>query len=249
MNDPAFLKIKAQDPKAPLVLLCEHASNEVPPPLLTSDADHPWLQTHWAWDIGTATVIKTVSEQLGCPGVLSNYSRLVCDPNRAPIDDTFIRREVEGHTLSFNNHLDENEIKRRVETHYRPYHQAVDAMIRDRLLADSSFLIFSIHSFTPNYMGQKRDMEVGVLFDTYEKEATILYDGFKEKGFDVRLNEPWSGANGMMFSPHKHGTAHNLVNLELEMRQDLVGNEENARGFGLILAQILKDFCRWRFSH
>ncbi|MBL91777.1 MAG: hypothetical protein CMH56_08220 [Myxococcales bacterium] len=249
MARPSFLHIQSRDPEAPLVLLCEHASNVVPPPLQTSAQDHPWLQTHWAWDIGVATVIKTVAEQLGCSAVMANFSRLVCDPNRPVSDDTFIRYELEGHALSFNQHINSDEVQRRVETYYEPYHQAVERMIQTRLKMNANFLVFSIHSFTPNYLGQQREVEVGVLYDDYEKEAHQMRDGFKAHGFDVRLNEPWSGVDGMMFSPHKHGTQHNLVNLELEVRQDLIGNDNQAHGFGLILAKILKDLCRWRFAN
>lgn len=249
MNNPPFLHIAARDPEAYLVLLCEHASNTIPPPLEVLPQDKPWLHTHWAWDIGVAKVIQTVAEQLACSAVLANFSRLVCDPNRAVTDETFIRPQLENHPLSFNQNIEEGEVQRRVATYYEPYHQAIDEMIRTRLNVNANFLVFSVHSFTPNYMGQQRDVEVGVLYDTYEKEAYQLLEGFKNHGFDARLNQPWSGVNGMMFSPHKHGTRHNLVNLELEVRQDLIGNEDQAQGFGLVLAKILKDLCRWRFSN
>ena len=249
MNNPALISIPARDPEAQIVLLCEHASNTIPPPLKVSKQDEPWLQTHWAWDIGVAKVIQTVSEQLACSAVLANFSRLVCDPNRPIEDETFVRHELEGHPLSFNQNMDSKELQRRVTTYYEPYHQAVDEMIRTRLNMNSNFLVFSLHSFTPVYLGQPREVEVGVLFDDYEKEACQILESFKSQGFDTRLNEPWSGANGMMFSPHKHGTHHNLINLELEVRQDLIGNDSQAQGFGLVLARILKDFGRWRFSN
>ena len=43
------------------------------------------------------------------PSIISRFSRLVCDANRAVDDPTFIRREIQGHPLSFNQGLDEAE--------------------------------------------------------------------------------------------------------------------------------------------
>lgn len=247
MPNTSFSYLPFLNPQAPLVLLGEHASNTIPPPLSTAAEDERWLGTHWAWDIGIANVIRTVGEQMGCAGVLANFSRLVCDPNRDVEDEFFIRTELEGRPLSFNQALNPQEVQRRIDTYYAPYHRQVEKMIQERLTIDRDFLVFSIHSFTPNYLGEKRDVEVGVLFDEFVEEAEIMHRAFQKKGFDTRLNEPWSGADGMMFSPHLHGTAHGLINLELEIRQDLITAPEQANAFGITLAEILTDLCRQRF--
>ena len=110
-------------------------------------------------------VIQTLHQNLGCPAVLANFCRLVCDPNRPTDEPTYIRRQVEEHALSFNRSLGPEEINRRTQSYYLPYHEAVDAMIKNRLKTDQNFLVLSLHSFTPEYMVEKRELEIGVLYD------------------------------------------------------------------------------------
>jgi predicted N-formylglutamate amidohydrolase len=80
----------------------------------------------------------------------------------------------------------------------------------------STQVVFDCDSFTPMYEGQPRKVEVGVLFhekDTLAKPVTTNLDHsirvanvllsclcheqiqqhFSSKGYDARLNEPWSG--------------------------------------------------------
>ncbi len=210
-------------PKAtgPFFLTCEHASNRIPEEIAVSEQDRPWLDTHWAWDQGAALVVKALVEQTGSPAVLAITSRLVCDPNRVIQHENWIRREMEGHTLAFNQNLVETERERRRLAYYEPYHTAVDNGIRARLEMGPPPLLMAIHSFTPRYEDEDRWMEMGVIFDECVPEAHALRDALVIEGFATALNAPYSGALGQMYSPRRHGRAHELRYLELEMRHDL----------------------------
>ena len=245
--DP-FINITANQDSPPVVLLCEHANNLIPSPLSVSPEDKPWLNTHWGFDIGVQEVIETLCTHLDYPAVLANFSRLLCDPNRPTDEPTFIKPDVEGHLLSFNQNLTPEEIQRRIENYYLPYHNAVDAMIRKRLQADANFLVLSLHSFTPEYLGQKRSLEVGVLYDVHDTDAKFFFDAFTQQGYNVQYNEPYSGVDDMIFSAHKHGTTHGLTYLELEFRQDLIDTKEKAAAFGNVLSQITAAYTKQKFS-
>lgn len=207
-----------------LVVTCEHASRRVPPPLAASAEDERWLGTHWGWDIGAAQLTRELVARKSCVAVLARFSRLVCDANRAVDAPTFVRGDVEGHTLSFNRGLDQVEVARRIAAYHAPYHALVDQCLGERVSRGGDVVLFSIHSFTPVFAGQRRQMEMGILFDRYEPIARRLASHLEDVGFRAALNAPYSGKDGMMYAMNNHGQRHGVVYLELEVRQDLLGD-------------------------
>lgn len=239
MKTEAFEILGASE-NGPYVLTCEHASNRVPEPLAASAADAPWLETHWGYDPGAAEVTRTLHERSGSTAILSRFSRLVCDPNRAVDHPDWVRAEVEGHALSFNVGLDAAERERRQRLYHDPYHAAIDEALGARVARGGDVLLFSVHSYTPVYLGQVREMEAGVLFNDHEAVAERFADALREEGFVTALNEPYSGRTGMIFSAQRHGETHNVIYLELEVRQDLIGTPESARAVGHRVANALE---------
>ena len=204
----------------PLVITCEHASCRLPPPYQAAPEDRRLLHDHWGWDPGAADVARALRAATGSVAFLANFSRLLVDPNR-PVDaPDLVRRRAEGHTFSFNREVDAAEQARRVERLYRPYHEAIEAALVAR--RDRDTLLFSVHSFTPCLDGEPREMELGVLFDEHEPLAVQLAGALRRAGFVVALNAPYSGRDGLVYSAHRHGTAHGVPYLEVEVRNDLV---------------------------
>ncbi|MCB9742984.1 MAG: N-formylglutamate amidohydrolase [Alphaproteobacteria bacterium] len=218
--------IGLDDDPGPLVLTCEHASKRIPQPLVASAQDAHWLDTHWGWDIGAAEVTRELARLSASPAVLTRVSRLVSDANRDPSDPTWVREVLaEGgveHTLDFNRGLDEAERARRVALYHAPYHACVDALVAQRLLAGRRVLLLSVHSFTPVFDRVARPMEIGVLYVDHEPLAERYAAALSAEGFATALNAPYSGRDGLMYAAHRHGTSHDVVYLELELRQDLL---------------------------
>lgn len=223
----------------PLVVTCEHAGNAIPPPLQPSQADLPWLETHWGWDIGAGEVARQVVAQTGSVGVLARFSRLVCDPNRTPDDPTFVLPRVDGHTLSFNQNLDAAELERRRQAYYEPYHATIDRILGERRAHGGDLLLLAVHSFTPQLGEERREMELGVLFDQYVAIADRMAALMRREGFHTALNEPYSGFDGLMYSAQRHGNAHGVVYLEVEIRQDLLAQPGQAQAVGQRLARAV----------
>ncbi len=221
-----FSLIRAGD--TPLLLTCEHASNHLPAPLTAAPGDGDWLETHWGWDIGAADVTLALAEALGATAVLGGVSRLVCDLNRAEDDPTLILGEVEGRALGFNRAVDAAERGRRLEHIYRPFHAAVDRELGR--LAPRGPLLLSVHSFTPVYLGARREMTLGVLFDDHEPLARRWAGELAGAlaGDRVALNAPYSGREGLIYSPCTHGRRHGARYLELEIRQDQIATPGQA---------------------
>ncbi|MGB8329725.1 MAG: N-formylglutamate amidohydrolase [Polyangiales bacterium] len=222
------------DPSSRVVFTCEHASAELPEPWTWPDEDRWLVGTHWASDLGAAGFTRRVARLMNAPAVLSRFSRLLIDPNRPLDSDTLFRENADGKTVHLNERLLEAERRRRIDRFYLPYHAAVSAMVT-RSKGD---IVFAIHTFTDNYEGQRRALEVGVLFDHDEALALQLVDRLKRSGFHAAPNEPWSGKAGLAYSPVRHARELGRSALEIEARQDLIVDE----AFAAPLAEALLGF-------
>ena len=244
MSHPAVVHEPGARPDSPILLTCEHATNLLPPGIEATAEDAPWLQTHWAWDPGAEALTRAIAAHFGAEALYSRFSRLVIDPNRARDQDGLVRAETEGHALSFNADLTEDEVERRWGAYHAPYHAAVDAAVAARVARGTPFLLFSVHTFTPVYMGTPREIEFGVLFDDHEELAHLLHTTMGHASeLTTGLNVPYSGKNGLIYSAHRHGTTHDVPYLEIEARQDLLatpaGVEAVARSVCLALEATL----------
>lgn len=219
------------DPKSPVFLTCEHASQRLPEGYRWHPHDERLVGTHWAYDLGAAEITRELAAALGAPAVLSRFSRLLLDPNRSEDSPTLFLAEAEGAPVELNRDLDAAERERRILRFHQPFHGAIDT----RLAAYRAEILFSIHSFTPVYDGQERWMEVGVLFDEEEELAERMAAAIREAGFATAMNEPYSGKAGLIYSAGRHARAHRRRAVELEVRQDLsVRPEVRARLVGAL---------------
>jgi predicted N-formylglutamate amidohydrolase len=222
------------------VITCEHASNEVPPPLAVSASDRGFLRSHWGWDIGAEEVAREVADRTGAMAVFARFSRLVCDLNRPPEHPTWILTEIDGRPISFNRDLDLRERERRRRVCHRAYHGAVDGVLaRCCDGAPSKPLLLSVHSFTPELYGEIRRMEIGVLFSDHEDLARRMAELLAAEGFRTALNEPYSGLDGLAYAAQVHGRAHAVPFLELEIRQDLIATAEEAKAIAARVSRAL----------
>jgi len=208
---------------------CEHASNALPPDVSVSRKDQHFLDTHWGIDIGAEAVTRHLIELTQSQGILATHSRLWLDLNRSLDRTDLIRLETEGHYLSFNQQVDAREQQRRIDTVYHPFHQAYDALVKERISKQPPVLLISIHSFTPVWDGKVRTMDVGVLFDTCEELGQQLATCIAKQDLFVECNAPYTGRGGLMHSVEDKGRRHQCAHLELEINQALICTPERQR--------------------
>jgi len=226
----------------PFLFTCEHATNELPEWEPEPD-DRALLADHWGWDIGAADLTRALAGRTHSCAVLSRFSRLVCDPNRDPAEPGFVVEVVEGVPLSWNRAVGPAERRRRRERYFDPYHEAIDRALRARRAVRSEVRLCAVHSFTPVYLGASRPMEVGVLFDAFDEHAWRLEGALGAEGFAAVLNAPYAGKDGLIYSARRHGRAHGLVYLELEVRQDLIDTAAKAHAVAARIARALEVFA------
>jgi predicted N-formylglutamate amidohydrolase len=63
-----------------------------------------------------------------------------------------------------------------------------------------------------------------------------------EQGFEVSLNEPYTGKSGLIYSVARHGRRHDIPFMELELRNDLINTPDKAVGVARRLWAALDVF-------
>ena len=244
-DDPPAVEVINPGGAAPAVLICDHGSNAVPLSLANLGLDQTALGRHIARDIGIAAVGRALAARLDAPLVLPGYSRLVIDLNRDPIDPTAICVISDRSIVPGNRHLAELDRAARIADLFRPYHHAVAERIDAHLAHGRHPVLISLHSFTPVIAGwgherQERPWHIGVLFDRDERLAQPLLAALRRRGdLVVGENQPYSARNGHGYSLAVHGEGRGIRHVELEIRQDLIGDDVGATRLAGILAEAL----------
>jgi predicted N-formylglutamate amidohydrolase len=233
------------DRKRGIVLLADHARRDLPDEYGSLGLPAVEFDRHIAYDIGVETVTRELAALLGVPAVIATFSRLLIDPNRGEDDPTLIRQLYDGTVVPGNYPLAAEDRERRLDRFYRPYHEAVGAMVASVAKASGHApFIFSVHSFTPAMQGIVRPWHVGVLWDLDDRVARPLIDMLAaDKSLVVGDNEPYDGAlrGDTMF---KHAIVNGFAHVLIEIRQDLIAEQGGAIAWAERLTPIVDAINR-----
>lgn len=229
------------DRPARWLITCDHASNHVPSDIAGGDLglSAEDMARHIAYDVGARGTSLRLGELLDAPVICTNFSRLCIDPNRGMDDPTLVMRLCDGSIIEGNRHVDEAEIARRVQTHYTPYHDALEALAAAR----PAPVIIAMHSFTRQYKGREpRPWEIAVLHAKPEDRFghALLARLSEEKDLTVGDNEPYDG-DLPGDSIDQHALRSGRLNALIELRNDEIETEAQQHAWAERLAPILQD--------
>ncbi|MBX3387122.1 MAG: N-formylglutamate amidohydrolase [Phycisphaeraceae bacterium] len=201
-----------------LVVTCEHAGREVPRAFKGS-IPAGLLNTHRAWDPGALDLAVHLAAAFSAPLFVCTVTRLLIDLNRS-----------ESNTDLWSPHsrrLSEADRRRLLTDIYRPFRSAVADRVT-RLLKRGPVLHLSVHSFTPVLRGERRNTDVGLLFDPARQPEAVLCRSWRssiqsdQPRRTVHLNRPYLGtADGHTTALRKRFPA-GYAGVELEINQRLL---------------------------
>lgn len=230
--------IEGEGRKGRFLVTCDHASNSVPPDLggtLGLPADD--MARHIAYDVGALGVARGLAEALDSPLAWADFSRLVIDPNRGEDDPTLLMRLYDGSVIPGNRAADATEKQRRLDTYYRPYHEAVAGLAAAR----DDTVIIAVHSFTRQLRGRpSRPWHVGILHAWDRRLADPLIAALEdEPDLTVGRNQPYPG-HLPGDSIDRHALHHGRINTLIEVRNDLIETEQAQTHWGARLAPLIQ---------
>lgn len=227
-GEPAPFEVHNEAGGAPILLLCDHAARFVPRGLDNLGLSEAELSRHIAWDIGIAEVTRGLAQRLDAPAVLSHFSRLVIDPNRALDDPTLVPQLSDGVIVPGNRDLPEAARRVRFSTFHQAYHQAITQRLDAMVARGPAPAIISMHSFTPVMKGLERPWQIGILWNRDSRVPVPLIATLRAQGLKVGDNEPYSGRDNHGYTLHVHAEPRGLANVLIEVRQDLIDTHHGA---------------------
>ena len=239
-DDPPPFSVHNEQGKAPLLLLCDHASKAVPKALGDLGLSARELSRHIGWDIGGLDAALELSSYLDAPLVASGYSRLVIDCNRWPGGEGSTPEVSDGTEVPANKELSREQVDARAHACFWPYHQEVDRQLDRMTRQGRPVCLLVVHSFTPEMNGFKRPWHVGVLWnDDPRLPHALLAQLRHDPSLVVGDNEPYSARASYEYTLTAHARSRGLPHCSLEVRQDLMGAPDDARAWGRRLAPAI----------
>ena len=227
------------------LIICDHASNYIPAALNGLGLPETDLERHIAYDIGAFEVAQRIADELNCPLVASQFSRLLIDPNRGLDDPTLVMKLSDGAIIPANRTLDPFHDKAawqaRIDDYYKPYDQAIEQAIDNARAAGHVPIILSVHSFTPLWRGQKRPWHAAVLWDKDDRLRNLMLDYMAlQKDICFGDNAPYSGhlKNDCLY---RHGTQKGLPHALIELRQDEISSTAGQVRWATHMVEIMKQ--------
>lgn len=228
------------DATAPLVLICDHAANAVPPEYRNLGLPQSELDRHIGYDIGAAAITRLLSARFGAAAVLAGTSRLVIDCNRNFTNPTLIPEVSDRTDVPANVGLAAAERQARIDRYFEPYHHAADLMVARATAAGRRPLVVSIHSMTDRMAGIHRPWQIALSSAGDRRMADPVLAALRRNDrLTVGDNEPYSMDPAQDYSIARHALIHALDYVQVEFRQDEVATAEGQAAYANIFAEAL----------
>ncbi len=123
----------------------------------------------------------------------STVSRLLVDLNRSENNPGIWSKYIKD--------ADERVKKTILDEHYRPYRQRVFDCVASTIRVTGHAIHISVHTFTPRFRGDRRTVDIGILFDPdrqAESSLANLWLGGLQSELPrsrVRANQPYQGTD------------------------------------------------------
>ncbi len=239
-DEPGPVSVYNDGGKSPFLLVADHAGNLIPRTLGRLGLAETDRQRHIAWDVGIAGLGRLLADALDATLIRQNYSRLVIDCNR-PIEAASSIAEISEDTpIPGNAGLSDSAREKRVREIFRPYHDRIEAELDRRRQTGRTVALVSLHSFTPVFKGAARPWHAGVLYNRDPRLSRHLLALLEqEEGLKVGDREPYLVSDQTDYTIPVHGERRGMHYTLIEVRQDLIADEEGQRSWALRLAQLL----------
>ncbi len=238
---PAAVEVMNESGRSPFVLICEHASNYIPPEYRRLGLDDEALSRHIAWDIGAADVTRALSRRLDASAFLGRYSRLLIDLNRPLHVADSIPLRSEATDIPGNRSLTVEEQERRRQRIFHPFQKRLGAHLGQRSAEDRRNVLIAVHSFTPVYLGQQRPWHAGVLYDQAQTLGQALITHLSEDPLlNVGANVPYGVSADADYALVVHGDRLGNPAVLIEIRNDLIADPDGVETWADNLERALR---------
>lgn len=230
---------KSQKFSTDIIFICDHASNFIPKSYNDLGLSKKNLNTHIAYDIGAKKLTVHLAKTLNQNYFISNFSRLLIDPNRDLKDSSLILSNSFNINIPGNEKIDIEERKVRIKQFYIPYHKKLFKFVQKKIEKSKSVILISIHTFnkvTPKF---NRSVEVGLLWNKNMELLLPIQKKLLNMKIHVGRNYPYSGFH-YNHTLDKLIENFNLDTISIEIRNDLICSQKGIKKYVHIFENIFK---------
>jgi predicted N-formylglutamate amidohydrolase len=244
-DEPRPFEVIEGSAASPYVIVCDHAGRALPRALGSLGLPAQEFERHIAWDIGAAALAQGLREALAGWLILQNYSRLVIDCNRPLTSPDSVVRRSEDTPIPGNQDVSLEEVALRVRDIFEPYHARIRRKLDERASRGHASVLVFVHSFTPTFRGVARAWHAGVLYHRDTRLALPLLAALRrEPELVIGDNEPYAASPLTDYGIIEHGERRGLPHVELEVRQDLLGDASGVGAWTERIARLLEEAGR-----
>lgn len=237
-DEPCAFNVMHADGRSPFLFTADHAGRRIPRALGDLGVSAADMDRHIAWDIGIAGVTRALAEALDATAIFQTYSRLVMDCNRPPHVPSAFPEVSEATRVPGNIGLGEADKLARRRAIFDPYHAEIARLLAVR--AKRRTVYVAMHSFTPVFLQNVREMHVAVLFNRNPRASHLLAELLRaEPGLVVGENAPYRVSDETDYGVPVHAEQGGLDYIELEIRQDLIEDAAGQAAWAARLARLL----------
>lgn len=258
-NDPLPFEVEPRTGPLSCLVVADHAGEAVPESLGNLGIARDAVEDHRWYDVGSRALARHLALMLDTTAVYATYSRLVIDLNRSldfvdvEIEDTGLTKipgnvpeELDGIVIPANRNLPAAEKQKRIDEIFNVYHRQVAQELEAIRIQKALPALISVHSFTPVFHGYRRPWDIGILWYRDQRLALPVMDNLRAQNPDLVIgdNEPYSlqmpTASAWNYTTRVHAEEKGLANLLVEVRNDLLENDEAAERMAAVVFRALK---------
>ncbi|MGB5838521.1 MAG: N-formylglutamate amidohydrolase [Albidovulum sp.] len=239
-TDPDPVEITNPVSTSPVLLVCDHAGQDVPQKLGTLGLSAAQLGLHIGYDIGAEIVARDLANRFGCTLVAQRYSRLVIDCNRPPGSAQSIPEVSDGVVIPGNINLSVADRGHREKCIFEPFARQCEMEIQ----REHHRAAFAIHSFTPQMGGKARPWDIGFLFRDACSRGDRLVSLCQALWPDLTVgkNQPYQIEDATDWFIPACAEARGIPHCLIEIRNDHLLNAEGCADWAARLYQLLSSF-------
>jgi predicted N-formylglutamate amidohydrolase len=199
-------------------------------------------------------VAERLAERFGSTLVWQRYSRLVVDCNRQPHSPGAMVEIADGTVVPGNRGLGATARTARLREIHAPYHDAITSALDERQALGLATIVVSLHSFTPRLLARptERPWPVALCWGRDDRFARRVHAALvaETAGLLVGQNEPYTVDMVEDYTIPVHGEGRGLAYVEIEVRQDQLGDAAGQAGWAdrlaVALSRAVEGFARVR---
>jgi predicted N-formylglutamate amidohydrolase len=196
------------------------------------------LSSHRGYDRGALALARVLSRRLGAPLLAATTTRLLVDHTRTATHAACFS--------SYTRDLPPDLRARLLADLYWPHRRKVEGAIAREVRAGQRVLHLAIHSFTPVLRGERRNADVGLLYDSTRTDERARCVRWRRELSEldarlrVRLNYPYRGSSdGLTTALRRALPEARYLGIEIELNQGLLGSARGRQRAALALTRLL----------